>query len=65
VAKLIVHGANREEAVLRLRRALEEFFIGGLTTNLPLLRKIAATNAFMAGDYNIHSLTHFLEDGRL
>ncbi|HEX2859634.1 MAG TPA: acetyl-CoA carboxylase biotin carboxylase subunit [Alphaproteobacteria bacterium] len=65
VAKLIVHGATREEAVLRLRRALEEFFIGGLTTNLPLLRKIAATNSFMAGEYNIHSLNHFLEDGRL
>jgi acetyl-CoA carboxylase biotin carboxylase subunit len=65
VAKLIVHAASRDEAVLRLRRALEEFFIGGLTTNLPLLRKLVATQAFFEGKYDIHAIGRFLESGRL
>ena len=65
IAKLIVHGATREEAVLRLRRALEEFVIGGIKTNIPLHRKIAASNAFLRGDYTIHSLANYFETGDL
>ena len=65
VGKLIVHGATREEAVARMTRALEEFVVGGIKTNIPLHRKVAATNAFLKGDYTIHSLEKFLETGRL
>lgn len=65
IAKLIVHGATREEAVLRLRRALEEFVIGGIKTNIPLHRKLVASKAFMHGDYTIHSLTKYFETGEL
>src|SRR5690606_24023730 len=36
VAKLIVHGASRNECLMRLRRALEEFVIGGIDTSVPL-----------------------------
>ncbi|TKW61287.1 MAG: acetyl-CoA carboxylase biotin carboxylase subunit [Blastochloris viridis] len=65
VGKLIVHGATREECVARLKRALEEFVVGGIKTNIPLHRKLVATNAFLKGEYTIHSLEHYLTTGRL
>ncbi len=65
VGKLIVHGSTREECVARLKRALEEFVVGGIQTNIPLHRKLVATNAFLKGDYTIHSLEHYLTTGRL
>lgn len=65
VGKLIVHGANREECVARMKRALEEFVVGGIKTNLPLHRKVIATTAFLKGDYTIHSLENYLKSGRL
>jgi len=65
VGKLIVHGRTREDAVARLKRALEEFVIGGIKTNIPLHRKLVSTNAFLHGEYTIHSLEHFLITGRL
>jgi acetyl-CoA carboxylase biotin carboxylase subunit len=61
IAKLIVLGANRNECILRLRRALEEFVIGGIDTTLPLHRRIIANNDFINGDYDIHWLEKFLE----
>jgi acetyl-CoA carboxylase biotin carboxylase subunit len=63
VAKLVVHGATREQALARLRRALDEFVIDGLTTTLPLHRRIAADPDFVNGDYSIHWLEGFV--GRL
>lgn len=65
VAKLIVHAPTREECVTRLKRALEEFVVGGIKTNIPLHRKLVATKAFQQGEYDIHSLTRYLESGRL
>jgi acetyl-CoA carboxylase biotin carboxylase subunit len=60
IAKLIVHGTNRNECLLRLRRALEEFVIGGIDTTLPLHRRIIAEPDFINGDYDIHWLEKFL-----
>lgn len=65
VAKLIVHGRTREEAVVRLKRALEEFVIGGIKTTIPLHRRLVATNSFAKGIYNIHSLEKFLSEGHM
>ena len=65
VAKLIVHGATRAECVARLKRALHEFTVGGIKTNLPLHRKLVAEPAFIKGDYTIHSLEHYLKSGKL
>lgn len=65
IAKLIVHGKNREEAVTRMQRALEEYIIAPQVTNIALHRKIMATNAFQKGDYNIHSLERYLDGGAL
>ncbi|MFO0293091.1 MAG: acetyl-CoA carboxylase biotin carboxylase subunit [Rhodospirillales bacterium] len=56
VAKLIVHGSSRNEALMRLRRALDEFVIGGIETTLPLHRRILGTSDFVDGSYDIHWL---------
>ena len=56
VAKLVVHGANRNECLLRLRRALEEFVIGGIDTTIPLHQELIAENDFLDGQYDIHWL---------
>ncbi|MGH7014811.1 MAG: acetyl-CoA carboxylase biotin carboxylase subunit [Stellaceae bacterium] len=53
VAKLVVHGSTRNECLMRLRRALEEFVISGIETTIPLHQKIMASDAFINGDYDI------------
>jgi acetyl-CoA carboxylase biotin carboxylase subunit len=50
LAKLITYGESREQAIGRVRRALEEYFIGGVRTNLPLFRQILANADFLAGN---------------
>jgi len=52
IAKLIVHGATRAEAVQRLRNALDDFEVDGIATNIPLLRFIAAHEDFAANRFN-------------
>ncbi len=60
VAKLIVHGQTRNECLMRLRRALDEYVIGGIETTLPLHRKIAQAPQFVDGAYDIHWLERFV-----
>jgi len=60
IAKLIVHGSSRNECLMRLRRALEEFVIGGVETTLPLHQRIIAEPDFLNGDYDIRWLERFL-----
>ncbi len=60
ISKLIVHGANRNECLMRLRRALEEYVIGGIETTIPLHLELIANNDFMNGDYDIHWLEKFI-----
>jgi acetyl-CoA carboxylase biotin carboxylase subunit len=60
VAKLIVHGASRNEALMRLRRALDEYVVGGIETTLPLHRRIVQAPEFVNGDYDIHWLERFV-----
>src|SRR5215211_4005701 len=50
-AKLIVGGADREEALARLRRALAEFRVEGISTTLPFYRAILDDEVFVSGDY--------------
>ena len=57
IAKLIVKGRDRTEAIGRMRRALEMFVIEGIKTSIPLHRRIVADPRFVAGDYN----THFID----
>ncbi|QQS12857.1 MAG: acetyl-CoA carboxylase biotin carboxylase subunit [Rhodospirillales bacterium] len=56
VAKLIVSGANRNECLMRLRRALEEYVVGGIDTTIPLHQRIIAQQQFIDGEYDIHWL---------
>jgi acetyl-CoA carboxylase biotin carboxylase subunit len=60
VAKLVVHGATRPEAIARLQRALKEMVVGGIRTTLPLHQRIVADPEFQAGDYTIHWLERFV-----
>jgi len=57
IAKLIVKGRDRTEAIGRMRRALEMFVIEGIKTSIPLHRRIVADPRFVAGNYN----THFID----
>jgi len=59
VAKLVVHGATRAEAIGRLRRALAEMVVDGIRTTLPLHRAIVDHPEFRRGDYTIHWLERF------
>lgn len=60
IAKLVVHGKNRNECILRLRRALSEYVVGGVDTLLPLHERIINQPDFINGDYNIHWLEKYL-----
>jgi acetyl-CoA carboxylase, biotin carboxylase subunit len=57
IAKLIVKGRDRAEAIGRMRRALEMFVIEGIRTSIPLHRRILADPDFAAGRFD----THFIE----
>ncbi len=60
VAKLVVHGVTRAEAIARLRRSLAEMVVDGIDTTLPLHRAIVEDPEFQAGDYTIHWLERFV-----
>jgi acetyl-CoA carboxylase biotin carboxylase subunit len=60
VAKLIVHGASRNECLMRLRRALEEYVITGIETTLPLHQRLVHAPDFINGTYDIHWLERFV-----
>ena len=62
VAKLIVFGRTRNGALMRLRRALDEFVIDGIETTIPLHQKLIHEAEFIDGQYNIHWLQRFLEE---
>jgi len=58
ISKLIVWGETRAEAVLRMRRALEEYRIVGVRTNIPFHQYLMDSHRFMAGQYD----TRFVEE---
>jgi acetyl-CoA carboxylase biotin carboxylase subunit len=60
IAKLIVHGRDRAEAIARMRRALEMFVVEGVKTSLPLHQRIFAEPDFEAGHLNTHFLDRLL-----
>ncbi|MBK5925799.1 acetyl-CoA carboxylase biotin carboxylase subunit [Rhodobaculum claviforme] len=62
IAKLIVHGRDRPEALARLDRALGEIIIDGVDSTLPLFKALLAEPDIRAGDYTIHWLEHFLAE---
>jgi acetyl-CoA carboxylase biotin carboxylase subunit len=63
VGKLIVHGRTRNECLMRLRRALDEFVVDGIETTLPLFRALVRNPDIQNGVYDIHWLEKFLATG--
>ena len=60
IAKLIVHGQDREQCLSRLQRALDEFVIGNIKTTIALHQKLLSTKNFIEGEYDIHWLEKHL-----
>ncbi|MDH5750639.1 MAG: acetyl-CoA carboxylase biotin carboxylase subunit [Rhodospirillales bacterium] len=60
ISKLIVHGSNRNECLMRLRRALGEYVIDEMETTIPLHQRLIANPDFVNGDYDIHWLEKFV-----
>lgn len=58
IAKLISYGSTREEAIKKMKRALDEFVIEGIYTTIPFHRQIMDHDVFQRGDFN----TNFLEE---
>ncbi len=58
IAKLIVYGVDRAEAINRMRRALDMFIVEGPTTSIPLHQKILAHPDFQSGDIYTAFLEH-------
>ena len=63
IAKLIVHGKDREEAISRMTRALEMFIVEGISTSIPIHEKIMADPDFRAGRFDTHFLARFSSNG--
>ena len=57
IAKIIAHGANRNEAIAKMKRALEELVIEGIDTNVDYLLSIITNLNFIRGNYD----TSFIE----
>jgi len=60
IGKLIVYGRTREECLMRLRRAVDEFVVDGIKTTLPLFQRLIKEPDIIAGNYDIHWLEKFL-----
>jgi acetyl-CoA carboxylase biotin carboxylase subunit len=60
IGKLIVYGRDRNECIMRLKRALEEYVVEGMKTTIPLHQKLVRDPEFLAGDYTIKWLEQWL-----
>ena len=60
IGKLITYGATRDEAMMRMRNALDELVVDGIKTNTPLHRELVRDAEFCKGGVNIHYLEHKL-----
>lgn len=62
VAKLIVHGRDRKEAIERMRRALDMFIVEGIHTSIPLHKRILADADFQAGRFDTNFVMRFMNN---
>jgi len=65
LGKLIVHGADRAEAVSRLARALEDYRVSGVETTLPLFRRLVSDPEFVSAAFDVQWLDRRLAAGLL
>ncbi|MFZ4071775.1 MAG: acetyl-CoA carboxylase biotin carboxylase subunit [Caulobacterales bacterium] len=61
IGKLIIHGRDRTECLMRLRRALDEMVVNGVETTTPLFQRLAQESDIVDGDYHIHWLENYLK----
>ena len=61
IAKLISHGRDRTEAIIRMQRALDFFLVEGIHTSIPLHRRIMADSDFSLGNYDTHFIERLIE----
>ena len=61
IAKLIVHGANREEAISRMQSSLDMFIVEGIKTSIPLQKRILQDADFRAGRLSTRFMDRFLK----
>ncbi|MBE0425826.1 MAG: acetyl-CoA carboxylase biotin carboxylase subunit [Nitrospirae bacterium] len=57
IAKIIAHGRDRTEAIMKMRRALDEFIIEGINTTIPFHKRVLNNPDFISGNFD----THFIE----
>ena len=60
IAKLIVHGVDRAEAIAKMERALSQFVVQGIDTSIPLHQEIFADEGFRAGNFDTGFMERFL-----
>ncbi len=63
LAKLICWGATRQEALARLRRALDEYVIAGIQTNIPFFRRLVERPEFLRGELDTELIHRMLKEG--
>lgn len=63
IAKVVVHGKDRSEAIQRMVRALEMFIIEGISTSIPMQEKVLADADFRAGRFDTQFLNRFSRNG--
>jgi acetyl-CoA carboxylase biotin carboxylase subunit len=61
LAKLIVHGKDRNEAISKMRQALDEFVVKGVKTTIPIHRQIFASQQFVESRYTTRFIEEFLQ----
>ena len=60
LAKLIVRGRDRDEAVAKLRTALREFEVTGIATNIPFLQRLIESEGYSTGKFDTGYVPRFL-----
>jgi acetyl-CoA carboxylase, biotin carboxylase subunit len=64
IAKLVVKGSNREEAINRMQAALADYHIEGIKTNIPMLQEVVAHSAFHSGDTTTDFVSKYLKTNK-
>jgi acetyl-CoA carboxylase biotin carboxylase subunit len=62
IGKLIIYGRDRDECLMRMKRALNELVIDGIESTIPLFKELLEADDFNNADYDIHWLEHWLEN---
>ena len=62
IAKLIVTGTDRPDAVRRLQAALAEFEVGGIKTNIPFMRRLVAHPDYVKGEFSTAFVPRMMQE---